>query len=110
MTAQARILLQVILQVELGLNFVRDFASRENIGLEKDTAIYFFSTTTHAAASYFYPDNFIDFKFKKKKVVSVFLLFMLKKKRRVMQNGVKAFKFCSKIKITLSISGHLGLT
>lgn len=109
MTAQARILLQVILQVELGLNFVRDFTSRENIGLEKDTAIYFFSTTTHAAASYFYPDNFIDFKFKKKSS-KCFPTLHAKKKRRVMQNGVKAFKFCSKIKITLSISGHLGLT
>lgn len=63
--------LQVILQVEFGLNFARDFTSRENIGLEKETAIYFFSTTTHAAASYFYPDNFIDFKFLKN-VVSVF--------------------------------------
>lgn len=56
----------MILQVEFGLNFARDFTSRENIGLEKETAIYFFSTTTHAAASYFYLDNFIDFKFKKK--------------------------------------------
>lgn len=61
----------MILQVEFGLNFARDFTSRENIGLEKETAIYFFSTTTHAAASYFYPDNFIDFKFLKN-VVSVF--------------------------------------
>lgn len=105
-----RILLQVILQVEFSLNFERDFTSRENTGLEKDTAIYSFSTTSHAAASYFYPDIFIDFKFFKN-VVSIFQLLMLKaKKRRLIQNRVKVFKFCSKIKMTLNISGHLGLT
>lgn len=56
----------MILQVEFGPSFARDFTSRENMGLEKDTATYFFSTTIHAAASYFYPNKFIDFKFLKK--------------------------------------------